>query len=77
MAEGVDEDEDDEDCGEVVSSPGLKIPKSSAMLAAEIDALDKEIDEAAEAARSPNNIPAVQPLGEVVPPTVDVPDDQL
>lgn len=47
------------------------------MLAAEIDALDKEIDEATEAARSPNNIPAVQPFVEVVPPTVDVPDDQF
>lgn len=66
MAEGVDED--DEDCDEVISAPGLKIPKSSSMLAAEIDALDKEIDEAAEAARSSNNIPVVQPLGEVVPP---------
>ena len=74
MVEGVDEDE--EDCGEVVSAPGLKLPKSPSTLAAEIDALDKEIDEAAEAARSPNNVPAVKSLGEAVPLVVDVPDDQ-
>ena len=65
MAEGTVEDGEDQ--GEVVSSPSLKIPRTSAMLAAKIDALDREIDEAAEAAMSPFNVPTVQPSGEINP----------
>ena len=74
LVEGVDEDE--EDCGEVVSAPGLKLPKSPSTLAAEIDALDKEIDEAAEASRSPGDALAVSILGGVASPVVEIPDNQ-
>ena len=78
MAEGAVED--DEDQGEVVSSPSLKIPRTSAMLAAEIDALDRELDEAAEAARSPFNEPTVLPSEEIIPtaqPSSQVPSNHL
>ena len=74
LVEGVDEDE--EDCGEVVSAPGLKLPKSPSTLAAEIDALDKEIDEAAEASKSPGDALAVSTLGGVASLVVEIPDDQ-
>ena len=74
LVEGVDEDE--EDCGEVASAPGLKHPKSPPTLAAEIDALDKEIDEAAEALKSPGDAPAISTLGGGAHPGVEIPDDQ-